>query len=258
MKTSHIYSLFLLILLLLAKNVHAQRGLMIQTGAAGGLSFIAAQNHYDNSNYQLNYQNTPGFSGSFGVGYGFRPDLGIMVEAGYQRIRQDYTNQFSPGLGFQGPGVHNKAMDLSYYQLGLYGRFSMSFVDDYVYDAKLQGYIAAGFQLGWLGQAKMDYVLDGNVEPYPSKIRPYVDEDYPYAPVANDKDLFTPLAIAFALHVGLDWFIVDKLAISPSLRANASLTDINAKAYRKHEDYKASRYFFGGFFLGVSYYFNRG
>jgi opacity protein-like surface antigen len=252
------YLILLAVLMCLSGSSFAQRGWQVQVGAGGGLTYIAAQNHYDNGNYQLNFNSTIGYSGIIGVGYGFNSNMGLILEGGMLQINQKWENKFRPGLGFVGEGIHKKEANLTYFNIAPQMRFATNFVDDYVMDAKLQGYIQTGFQLSFLGAAQMEYDLDGNIEPYPSKLRPYNATDYPYSPVSNDKDLFTNLALAFTLQIGLEYFVADKFSINLGLRGQASMTDINAKAYREHDEYKASRYFFGGLYLGLGYYINRG
>jgi outer membrane protein W len=259
-KSFAVRQLFLLITMAVAslQVAVAQKGWQIHGGAGGGLTYIASQNHYDNSNYQLKYKSTLGYCGSAGLGYGFNSRMGVLLEAGMLQINQKYGNKFSPGLGFVGPGEHQKTVNLTYYSIAPQARFSTNFVDDYVLDAKLQGYVQTGFQLSFLGKANSSYELDGNIEPYPSKLRPYSAAGYPYSPVENDNELFTKLALAFTVQVGLEYFIADKFSVNAALRGHASLTDINNKTFRVHEGYKGSRYFFGGLYLGLGYYINRG
>lgn len=236
----------------------AQSGWNIQAGGGGGVSVIAAQNDFGNDFYELDYKTSLGYTANIGAGYNFKRNIGLFLEGGITNVNQDYKGKFSPGLGFVGKGEHTKDVSLMYYNIGIHSKFTISFVDDYVYDSKLQGFAMVGFQANMLGKASLTYMLDGNEEPYPSKIRPYVDENYPYSPVTNDKDLFTKATMSFSMQLGLDWFIADKIALSPSIIGQASLFDINNKNFRNETNYKKSRYFFGGLHLGIGYYFNRG
>lgn len=249
----------LLLALLFSEMASAQKGLQLHLGGTGGLTFIAAQNTYDNNFYELDYKNTLGYSTGVTVGYGFKRSIAsFQAEGGITSIRQNYTGAFRPGLGFTGKGEHEKKVDLQYYHIGFYTRLATAFKDDFVYDTKVQGHILTGIQMAFLGNANVDYYLDGNLEPYPSKIRPYQDESYPYTPVENDKDLFRTFAMTYVLQIGLDLFITDKLAVSPAIRGHVSMWDINKKEYSNHEQYKTSRFFIGGMYLGVAYFFGRG
>ena len=251
---------FLLIsALFFALPVMAQKGFQIHGGGTAGISFIAAQNDYDNSFYELDYANTLGYSGGLTLGYGFRRSIvGVAAEFSTSGIRQQYKGKFSPGLGFTGKGEHEKNVSLQYYNVGFYTRLAISFKDNFVYDTRVQGHVLTGFQLSMLGSADVEYKLDGNIEPYPSKLRPYVDDNYPYQPVEDDKKLFRKMSMTYVLQVGIDVFITDKLALSPAIRGHVAVWDINNKDYNLHEGKKSSRYYLGGLYLGAAYFFGRG
>jgi hypothetical protein len=249
----------LLFALLFNEIALAQKGFHLHVGGTGGLTYVAAQNTYDNNFYELDYKNTFGYSAGATAGYGFKRSIAsIQAEGGMTAIRQNYTGQFRPGLGFTGKGEHEKKVALNYIHIGVYTRLATAFKDDYVYNTKVQGHLLTGFQMAFLSNANVEYYLDGNLEPYPSKIRPYQDENYPYTPVEDDKDLFSKFAMTYVVQVGVDLFITEKLAISPAIRGHVAMWDINKKEYSNHDQYKASRFFIGGMYVGVAYFFGRG
>jgi len=245
------------LLMICNSSLQAQEGFQVMAGGAAGISYIAPQNHYDNDFYELDYKTTLGYNGGLAFGYGFSDLISVIAEGSYAQFHQKYAGSFSPGYG-AGKLEHSKDLKLSYYNLGFYAKFATSFKDDYVYDTKLQGYAMAGFQMSKLGNAKQEYILNGAKIEYPTKIIPYPAEGYPYAPVSDPKVLFTPWAVSFVANIGVDWFVTEKLAISPAIRGQISLSDINSKNYRVHDPYKASRTIFAGLYLGITYYINRG
>lgn len=244
--------------LLVFEMAWSQKGVQLHLGGTGGFSFLAAQNTYGNNFYELDYKNTFGYGAGATIGYGFKGSIAsIQAEVGFTSIRQDYKGRFRPGLGFTGNGEHDKNVALQYYHIGFYTRLATAFKDDFVYETKVQGHVLTGIQMAFLSNANVEYYLDGNLEPYPSKIRPYQDENYPYAPVKDDKDLFRRFAMTYVLQVGLDLFITDKLAVSPAIRGHVAIWDINKGEYSLHEQYKASRFMLGGMYVGMAYFFGR-
>lgn len=255
MKLRHL--VFILIFQLFATSIHAQEGIHLSAQGIGGLSLVSPQNHYDNSFYELDYKYKMGFGGQFNIGYGFDPHFALVLATGFQSYHQEYKGDFSPGLGAP-PQSHMKDIKLNYLNIGLLAKYSNTFQDAYVYDVKAQLVIKGGLMMSKLIGAEVTYNANGVDIPYPSKLIPYTAIDYPYAPVTEDKDLFTDWTLSFVLNLGTDIFLSPKIAISPSIQTQISLLDINNKNYRKHDAYKASRTIFGGLNLGFTYYLNRG
>ena len=257
------YLAFVVITQLFITNLQAQEGLQISANGIVGLGLISPQNHYDNSQYELEYKYKICYGGQVNVGYGFNSNLAVGLTTGYQTFHQQYKGDFRPGYN-AGDQSHLKDINLDYINLGVTAKYTTSFKDDYVYDTKAQLVVMAGFTANKLINAKVSYVANGKDMSYPSKLPPYdfPDKDpkveYPYAPVTNDKDLYTKWALSFVLNVGTDIFITPQLAISPSAQVQISLLDINNKNYRVHDAYKASRTLFGGLNLGITYYISRG
>jgi hypothetical protein len=248
-------------LFLLVLNAQAQRGFNFQAGAMGGLSFISPQNHYDNPTFELDYVNSIGFSGQAAIGYGFKRSFGLMAEVGYQQINQKYDGQFSPGFDLPNNQKHNKEVNLSYITTSFLVRYTPNLADDYVLDTKVQMHLVSGLQIGLLSGAKAEYTVDGNKVDFPVNFNPFVNTDFAYEgyPIETDaKAYFTKTNLSFVLQFGMDWFITEKLSLSPALRGHVSLLDINNKDYRIHDTYKASRVFYGGLYIGMCYFFSRG
>lgn len=253
--------IFSTFLFLVAFSASAQRGFNFQAGAMGGLSFISPQNHYDNPTFELDYENSIGYSGQAAIGYGFKKSFGLMAEVGYQQINQKYSGQFSPGFTLPNNQQHKKEVNLSYITTSFLVRYTPNLADDYVLDNKVQMHFITGFQIGLLSGAKASYSVDGNKVDFPVNFNPFVNTDFAYEgyPIQTDaKAYFTKINLSYVLQVGMDWFITDKLALSPGIRGHVSLMDVNNKDYRIHDTYKASRVFYGGLYLGMSYFFSRG
>lgn len=256
--------LLFLLGLLMTVPTFAQRGLNLQGGVMGGLSFISPQNHYDNPTFELDYVNTLGYNGSFSVGYGFRRSpLGLQAEVAYTAINQNYKGTFSPGYNLPNNQVHEKEVKLNYISTTIFMRYAPKLGGTYVIDKKVQLHVLLGIQLSVLAAAKGAYSINGTVKKFPEEFNfnPFVNPDYAYqnyAPVTKETDYYSRINSSLVLQAGIDWFVSDKFCISPAIRGQVSFNDINAKPYRIHDDYKASRAFLGGLYIGVGYFFSRG
>lgn len=251
------YILLINFIVLFNIPLQAQDGLQISVHGIGGLGLVSPQNHYDNSFYELDYNFKIGYGGQLNVGYGVNSNLAVLLTTGYQTFHQQYKGDFRPGLGAP-PQSHLKDINLDYINLGVLAKYTTTFKDSYVYGSKAQFVVMGGLIAGKLIDAKVSYNANGEDMPYPSKLIPYSANGYPYAPIDNDKDLFTQWSLSFVLNIGADIFITPQLAFSPSFQGQISILDINNKNFRVHDAYKASRTMFGGLNLGLTYYFNRG
>lgn len=250
-----IFLIFVFITIYLDKSF-AQEGVQLSVYGMGGVGVIAPQNHYDNSFYELDYKLKMTFGGIASVGYGFDDMFSVHALVGYQKIQNGYKGEFRPGLGAP-PQSHQKDIQLDYLQIGVIGKMATSFKDSYVYDTRAQLIVGAGFLMGILMNADLKYTANGELVPYPSKLIPYADPNYQYEPNNDPKSFFTGWNLQFVLQVGTDIFLSDKFALTPLIQGQASILDINAKNYRKHDGYKASRTLYGGLNLGFTYYLNR-
>ncbi|MCO5229789.1 MAG: hypothetical protein M9958_01405 [Chitinophagales bacterium] len=237
-------------------NVFAQEGWQLSVQGSGGIGVISPQNHFSNPYYELDYKFKIGYLGQLNFGYGFNNQVALIGLAGYQKVNQDYKGDFSPGLGAP-PQSHQKQVGLSFINFGVLAKYTTNFQDAYVYGNKAQLVVSGGLVMSKLVAAKLNYIANGELMPYPSKLIPYTDPEYPYSPQSDAKKLFSDWWCSFVLNVGGDIFISSKLAFSPSFQGQVSLTDVNNKDYRKHSAYKASRIFYGGLNLGLTYYINR-
>ena len=248
---------FIIVFQLFVSTLHALEGMQISAHGIGGIGLVSPQNHYDNSFYELDYKYKIGIGGQFNVGYGFTHRVSAILATGFQNYHQQYTGEFSPGLGAPNQS-HLKDINLGYLNIGLLAKYATTFQDAYVYGSKAQLVLMGGIMASNLISAKVSYKANGEEVAYPSKLIPYTSEEYPYEPFTKGKDLYTKWALSFVLNIGADVFLSDKIAISPSIQTQISLLDINNKNYRVHETYKASRTIFGGLNLGITYYINRG
>lgn len=244
---------------LLCTGVSAQGGLQLFLGPSIGIGLVSPQNHYGNEHYELDYKFSPAFGGNLNIGYGFNDMISLQLLVGYQQFNQKYADKFRPGLGDL-PQSHRKTVNQSYIEFGLLVKVARLLGDSYVYDRGVQLFAELGLVAGKLIKANLHYYVhkDGLEEveiPYPGNISPYTAS--PYTAISKDKDLFTPWALIFNLNLGMDVFVGEKLAFSPSILGQLSLTDTNAKTYRKHDNYKSSRLFFGGINIGVTYFISR-
>lgn len=252
------YILFSFVCMFLACSIHsiAQEGLQLHLSSSLGLSYMAPQNHYDNDHYHLSYKNKLSYNIETEVGYGFNKTGALLVGIGYQKFNNSYQGEFNPGLGVL-TQYHKKNISLDYLSLNLVARFANSFSDAYVYDNKVQFFVATGFAANFLLNAATTYYSNDEEVSYPDKLIPYTDTNYLYQPVSDAKQLYTNFNLMFLLEAGIDVFISDKFAFRTSISGRASVLDVNQKDYRKHDKYKASRVYFGGLKLGLSYYISR-
>lgn len=234
----------------------AQEGWQVNASANGGIGFVAPQNHYGNDFYELDYKLKPSFGGHAYIGYGWNDIISTQLLIGYQKYSQGYKGDFSPGLGAP-QQHHEKSIQLDYVQVGALVKFATSFQDAYVYDSKAQLVVSTGFVYGQLLKSNVEYIANDVIMPYPSKLIPYTDPNYPYAPVSDSKKLYQPWTLNFVLNAGVDIFLTEQLALTALINGQASILDINAKEYRQHDAYKASRVLNGGLQLGLTYYINR-
>lgn len=253
MKYFFIVLVFITISILPAQS---QEGWQINLSGNGGVGFVAPQNHYGNDYYELDYQLKPSFGAHAYLGYGWNDNISTQLILGYQSFAQGYKGDFRPGLGAP-PQFHTKNIDLDYAQVGALVKFATSFKDAYVYDSKVQLIVSTGFIYGHLLKAAVEYIANDVKMPYPSKLIPYTDPNYPYTPVSQSKDLYRPWTLNFVLNAGTDIFLTEQFALTALIHGQASILDINAKDYRKHDGYKASRVLTGGLQLGLTYYINR-
>ena len=251
-----LYSFIVLFFINSTSETKAQEGFQLRLSSAAGLSYMAPQNHYDNDHYHLSYKNKLSYSVDAELGYGFNKMGALLVGVSFQKAQNGYKGEFNPGLGVL-TQVHEKDISLNYIGVGVLARISNSFSDAYVYDNKVQFFLTTGFLANVLLSASTDYYSNDIKVGYPSKLIPYTDTDYVYQPVSNPIQLYTNFNLMFVLEAGMDVFISDKFAFTPSIIGRASVLDINQKDYRKHDDYKASRVYFGGIKLGFGYYFSR-
>ena len=234
----------------------AQEGLQISINGQGGFGYIAAQNHYGNDHFRLKYKNKFSYGANFNVGYGFNSQVSLLLTGGYQKFEQGYRGEFDPGLG-SGHQSHQKDISLDLLNIGLLTKFVLTMQDAYVYDSKMSFFTTVGFTINKLLKAQLEYQVNNADVAYPAKLPPYTDPNYKYSPVSNAKDLYNNIGLSFVANVGFDFFVSEKLALSPSVQGQISVIDINKKEYRQHEGYRASRVLLAGLNVGLTYYLSR-
>lgn len=240
----------------LVGNLYAQEGMQLSGNAVVGIGMVSPQNHYDNPYYELDYKYRMGYGANVKVGYGFTDIISVVFSGGYQHFHQKYVGDFRPGLGAP-PQSHEKDIKLNYVDLGLLVKFATSFQGAYVYDVKAQLVVTTGFLVRSLIGSDISYIANGTEVSYPQALIPYTNPNYLYTPVSEGNGLYTKWGLSYVINVGADIFLTDRLAFTPAIEGQLALLDINAKNYRQHKEYKASRTLFGGLTLGMTYYFNR-
>lgn len=241
--------LFIIVLLISVNGVSAQEGWYMSFNAQANASYIMNQNSYGAP--ELNYETTIGGGGNIAAGVNFNPELGLQLNGGITKGGQKYKDEFK--LGPKQFERNERDIDLTYLTVGLLFRYSPILPrQQYIDDPKIKMVIAVGPQIDWLAKADVVYKRAMDEVGYP-----FPQPDLGYKAVGYDKDLYQKLVISGVLSIGIDYLVSEKFFINAALRTEVGFNDINAKAYRKHEGYGASRIFNPGIQFGLGFYFNR-
>jgi len=231
----------------------AQKGFYGTLGGNINISYVAPQNTYGVNNAELDYVFESGYSGNIRLGYNWHEMLGIGLEASYLSGGQQYRDKIKLGPG-QPRLQHDKLVRLNYITITPLFRVS-PILEKNIYreERKFKFVMAVGPQVGILTGANVDYQIDGVDIPYPIQGIPGV----PYSPQMDDKKLYEDISVNLLFDFGFDWYISEKFFMNTAVRGQFSLTDINAKEYRNHDQYDASHLFLGGLQVGFGYYFTQ-
>lgn len=239
-----------LLILLAAFPLSAQEGFYGALTGSVNASYVTPQNTYGVNNAQLDYGFEGGYGGGLRLGYNWHEMYGFGFEAGYVSGGQQYRDRIVLGPG-QPRLRHDKLVRLNYVTVTPLFRLSPKLEKNvYKQEQKLKFVMAIGFPIGIMTGANVEYQIAENDVPYPLTISAY-------DPVEDDKKLFEPLSVGLLLDLGFDWYITERFYINPGFRGQLTFTDINAKDYRNHAEYKASRLFMAGLQVSVGYFFVR-
>lgn len=126
-------------------------------------------------------------------------------------------------------------------------------------------YISAGFQLGYLIDAKVDWIRDGkkvdfydfvSYGPY-AEVNKNLEQIRDNGSIKNDKDFFSKIDVDFVSSLGVQYFVSGKTMIFGELIGNIGLRDINSPRWRfrnNKQAYNASINLYAGLRFGVNYY----
>lgn len=262
--------IFFIGLIILSTSVaFAQKGGIISVGATPGLSYMLAQNtYYLNENAkELDYK--PKFSYHVFVegGYNFKEQHGVLATVSFCQEGQKYKDDFKWKLYPALIGTHTKNVDFKYMGFGLLYRYSPTLpgqrehilTGDYHWRMK----VVAGFEVDVLMKAGMTYKIDkdnsGNIVnygyPIPAAYGGY--GAYEPNPTSDYKSYFKPIQGVGVIRYGFDYVFSNNMFIGVAFETKIGLNDINAKAYRDHPKYNASRNYFFGLNLEVGYAMNK-
>jgi hypothetical protein len=254
-------------LMLLQLPAHAQKGFYLGFAGNATSSLILNQNTYGVKwniqgirNFELAYKATAGYGGAFKFGYNFKDQLGLEWLAGYQDMGMRYEDTTPNNV------IHRKSIDLDYITIGMAFRYTSIFKKNrYKQEQKVRLAIVAGPLIGILVNAELlysleaeliDIVLDDKDLAYPTEFS-LVNEAFYTAEAENDRDYFSPVEAGLQLQVGIDIYPRPWFYISPVVTGYIGLTDLNAKAYRNHSGYGASRHANVGLNLSMGFYINQ-
>ncbi len=247
-------------------NSFAQKGFYLGISGNVGASFVANQNTYGVKwdlqgirDFQLAYNANAGFGGGLKFGYNFKPQLGVQLDIGYQKGGMSYEDIDANDI------MHRKEISQNYITIRPAIRYTSILKKNYYkQNQKVRIAILFGPQIGILTKGEMKYELtleglpdiDDDILNYPFNDNfpePYGEPFY----IDNsdkDKDFFNTIDFGFALQFGIDIYPVDWLFISPKINTYLGVVDVNAKEYREHSGYGASKNFSAGFDLSVGFY----
>jgi len=126
-------------------------------------------------------------------------------------------------------------------------------------------YITLGGQVGYLLDAKVDWIRDGKKVDYYDFVSfgPYQDVNKNLeqirdnGKIKSDIDLFTKIDISLIGSGGLQYFISNKTMIFGELIGNIGIRDINSPKWRfrnNKKEYNASVNLYAGLRFGINYY----
>jgi hypothetical protein len=243
-----------LVLIAWASLSNAQYGMMVGARMAVGASYYTPQNNYGLFNRELDYKFNPGYNAGMRFGFGINKFHALLGEFNYNKQGQQYHDQFSTGRNKPKETI-DKDIDLNYMGGAIMYRFS-----PLTKNQKTKKYKDIKGRLYLMGGVGINKLLSADVVYFRNEV---VDNAYPtnatygYAGVTEDKDLFMPIDVNLLAEVGGEIFVnkTKNFAIEPAFRMQFGLNDQNAKAFRIHDAYNASRNLFFGLQVGFIYFF---
>ncbi|MCP4122685.1 MAG: PorT family protein [Bacteroidetes bacterium] len=257
-------------------NSKAQEGFYLGFSGNVGSSIILNQNTYGvqwnlsgmaDRNFELGYKTSVGYGGGIKLGYGITGQLGFEFHLGYQDRGMRYEDTDNNDI------IHRKHVDVDYLTIAVPFRYTSIFKKNkYKQFQRVRLAIVVGPQIDILTAAKLEYELESEFleisftddqvnYPFPVELvdgfGTYFDQD-DYSDITNnDKDYFATAQFGFLFNVGVDIYPNDWLYISPVITSYLGITDMNAKAYRKHDSYASGRNASIGLGISMGFYINQ-
>lgn len=264
--------LVFLIMALGIKESQAQKGFYVGFSGNATTTFVLNQNTYgvrwnfpNSRDFQLAYKPTIGFGGALKLGYNFKPQWGLEWHTGYQSGGLDFKDEDRNGV------THRRSIGVDYITFAMPFRYTSIFKKNkYKQEQKVRLAVVVGPQFGVLVSGNLEYTieLDGTkledeVLNYPNdyviieEVPVYAETFYEVDPEANDKDYYNSFDFGILAQAGLDIYPKPWFYISPVITSYIGVTDVNAKAFRKHSGYGPSRNFNIGLNLSMGFYINQ-
>ena len=270
MQIRHLITLFAT-MLISTSSMWAQKGFYMGFAGNATASFILNQNTYGikfnfpkERDFQLAYKATVGYGGSLKIGYHFSQQWGIEVHAGYQSAGLNYEDTDQNNV------VHRRTSEVDYITFAIPFRYTSIFDrNKFKQEQKVRLGVIIGPQFGILVNGTLEYslqledlVFDDEELDYPNDylILPEIsiyDEVFYETGDQDDKDFYNSFDMGLLIQVGVDIYPKKWFYIQPMITSYIGLTDMNADAYRLHENYGASRNFNIGLTLGMGFYINQ-
>lgn len=226
--------------------------LFISPTASFGLPMIINQNNYGFG--EMAYMVKVG--GQYGIQVGYDNYLKSSYKIGllYCQFGQSYSD-----ILLQEP--HEKKVSLNYFCVPFTYKYVFGDTKGFDYE-KIYKYVFTGLQIGYLYNAKVDWIRSGsNVGFWDfisyQNVNQNISEIQEIGIPQNDKDFYSKFDIFLLGGFGFQYFINTNFAIFTEGVVNLGLRDINDPQWRfrnKKNKYSSSNNFYGGLTLGFTYY----
>ncbi len=227
-----------LFVLVFTGQVMSQKQLYFGISGTGLSPWITNQNNYGDP--ELDYKLTFGFGVNANIGFDFNKHLGAKIEAGFQRLGQDYEDTRD------GDTTFTRDIQLNYFTLPVLFKYKSS-------GSVARFYFLVGPQFNFLTSAKQKYYRQEEV--YSNEIVTLNGK-----PVKiGEEDItvrYNSMDIMARLDAGVDITIIPSLFLNVGLTFAYGLTDINASDYQLPDHsgaYHASHNLYPGMNFGINY-----
>jgi hypothetical protein len=212
-------------------------------GANGSMLNTWTTNQMNYGYPDMDYQFTVNMGINANAGYDFNKSVGVLLQLGYAKLGQKYTDQINDTN-------YSRRVGMNYFQIPLMFRYRTS-------GEIARFYVMAGPQFNILLSAEQTY---------------YKNDATPFDSVWNEKlnkpvligetditDRFTTFDIMARVDMGVEITLIENLFLTAGLSMAYGLMDVNDEAWRYNNSdgvYNPSHNAYIGFSVGVNYCFD--